>query len=174
MIGRLTGVYSDGVIDVNGVGYAVNYSGEETGETAVFRIHTIVKEDSITLWAFDSDDEKAAFAALLAVRNVGPSIAGAIVNTVGADGAFSGDKDTLVSVKGVGAKAAENIIRELKVPEGYAAKVYPEKAAVRDALVTLGYPARKVNAAIDTAGLADETLAEAIVKVTGILSEVSA
>ena len=55
------------VIDVGGVGYQVQaplstyYELGEEGSTVSLRIHTVVREDSITLYGFLSEDEKKIF-----------------------------------------------------------------------------------------------------------------
>src|SRR5450432_2891434 len=106
MIGRLTGrIVNDEVdaivIDVHGVGYEVlvplgtlgrtsrgargSEQGDVEGETTLF-IHTHVREDALILYGFANEDDRAAFKKLIAVSNVGPKTALALLSSLPADG----------------------------------------------------------------------------------------
>ena len=175
MIGRLKGVLDtdDSVIDVNGIGYQVNYTGSVSdSEEHTFYIETIVRENAVTLWAFDKKSDKDAFQALMKVQKVGPSVAGNIIKTIGADGAFSGDVDLISTTPRVGKKLAENIVAGIKVPAGFTQSGFSEKAAVRESLEALGYTTSQINAAIDKADLTDKTtLSEAINIIIPIIND---
>ena len=68
MIAKLKGIIENigedcCIIDVNGVGYLVNMSSRslsklKSGEYASLLIETVIKEDSITLFGFQSPSEK--------------------------------------------------------------------------------------------------------------------
>ena len=91
MIGQLRGklIYKQApeiMLDVNGVGYELLASmttfldlPELEQETVLFT-HFIVREDSQTLYAFSSKNERSLFRTLLKVNGVGPKMALAIVS----------------------------------------------------------------------------------------------
>ena len=127
IIGRLRGTVAalgaDSVmIDVNGVGY-VALAGSRllskltVGSDAEVFIETRVTENSITLFAFGSDDERAWFVRLQDVPGVAGKSAMAIMDSISAselmDALALGDAATITRAKGVGKKLAERIIGEL-------------------------------------------------------------
>ena len=127
IIGRLRGTVAalgaDSVmIDVNGVGY-VALAGTRllskltVGSDAEVFIETRVTENSITLFAFGSDEERAWFVRLQDVPGVAGKSAMAIMDSISAselmDALALGDAATITRAKGVGKKLAERIIGEL-------------------------------------------------------------
>jgi len=65
------------VLDVNGVGYLLHvpagYLGQiKPGDEKVFFTHLLVREDDLTLIAFNHKEEKDLFLQLLGVTGVGP------------------------------------------------------------------------------------------------------
>jgi Holliday junction DNA helicase RuvA len=95
MIGRLTGRVlaqeADGgvVLDVGGVGYELavplgtlgRVRSDDSGRVTLW-VHTHVREDALALFGFADETERAAFRALLAVSNVGPKIAVAVLGAL--------------------------------------------------------------------------------------------
>jgi Holliday junction DNA helicase RuvA len=90
MIGKLRGtIDSIGedfvILDVHGVGYVVNCSTRTlqnlpaAGEAAALAIETQVREDSIRLYGFLSDDERDWFRLLQTVQGVGAKVALALL-----------------------------------------------------------------------------------------------
>lgn len=127
IIGRLTGTVAalsvDSVlIDVGGVGY-VALAGTQllsklnVADTAELYIETRVTENSITLFAFATDEERAWFVRLQDVPGVAGKSAMAIIDTLSPgelmDALALGDATTLTRAKGVGKKLAERVIAEL-------------------------------------------------------------
>ena len=127
IIGRLRGTVAalgaDSVmIDVNGVGY-VALAGSRllsrltVGADAEVFIETRVTENSITLFAFHSDEERAWFVRLQDVPGGAGKSAMAIMDSISAselmDALALGDAATITRAKGVGKKLAERIIGEL-------------------------------------------------------------
>lgn len=112
-----------GIVDVNGVGYEVfattsalqRWSAERN-----VRVHvsTQVREDAITLYAFEGTTERASFLALLTVQGVGPKVALAALDTLGTDELASAvatdDVRALSRIPGVGKKTAQRIALDLK------------------------------------------------------------
>lgn len=201
IIGRLTGTIAavgvDNVlIDVNGVGYVANAGSRllarvSAGEDKTLHIETKVTDSSITMFAFDNDEERAWFVRLQDVHGVAGKAAMAILDAISPvelmDAIALGDAATLTRAKGVGKKLAERVVGELsgKPPpmgrfaqfEGAAAAGMASAATANNgprndaisALVNLGYTqsdaARAVAAAARNGDDADEgTLIKAALK----------
>ena len=67
------------IIDVNGVGYLVNMSSRslsrlQQGEYTALLIETVIKEDSITLFGFQTPWEKEWFNTLTKIQGVGGKV----------------------------------------------------------------------------------------------------
>jgi holliday junction DNA helicase RuvA len=163
MIATLTGVVSEKlvdmvVLDVHGVGYGLQVTAEDfgrltTGDTAKLYVHEHVREQAYDLFGFVQLDTKKLFEQLLGVKNVGPKVALAVLdigNAAGVRGAIAaGDVKLLQSAKGVGKRAAEQIVVELRDKVGLAATEAAEGIVGRpgintqdeavEALVSLGY-----------------------------------
>lgn len=127
IIGRLKGdvaaIGTDTVmIDVNGVGY-VALAGSRLlsklsiGQAAEVFIETRVTENSITLFAFATDEERAWFVRLQDVPGVAGKSAMALVDALSPaemmDALALGDAAAITRAKGVGKKLAERIVGEL-------------------------------------------------------------
>lgn len=127
IIGRLKGeVAAIGVdnvmIDVNGVGY-VALAGSRLlsklsiGQAAEVFIETRVTENSITLFAFATDEERAWFVRLQDVPGVAGKSAMALCDALSPaelmDALALGDAAAITRAKGVGKKLAERIVGEL-------------------------------------------------------------
>lgn len=169
MIAMLRGLVSekDGgiVLECHGVGYGVFVSSSDhdalkLGQEARLYVHEHIKEDAHDLYGFVSADTKKLFEQLLSVKNVGPKVALAVLD-VGPLNAVrvaiaEGDVKLLQTAKGVGKRAAEQIVVELRdkmgTPVGDAAESLISRAGVNQqdealqALVSLGYT--EVDAAI--------------------------
>ena len=146
------------VLDVAGVGYGVSMTTSERDRLAVgdklkVYIYENIKEDTHALFGFTSTDNKQLFEQLLSVKNVGPKVAMSVleigsVNDVRAAIA-GGDVKRLQSAKGVGKRAAERIVVELRDKVGMLVTESAEDIVNRSgisandeaaqALVALGY-----------------------------------
>ncbi len=111
----------EAVLDVNGVGYSVRVPATylPTKKNGVkLHIDTVVREDSITLFGFETLSEKAMFRQLYSVSGVGPRTALAIVSFYSSNDLrkiiASKDIAQLSKVPGIGKKTAERVIVELK------------------------------------------------------------
>ena len=161
MIAYLEGIVAvselDGVvIDVNGVGYGVATSVNDrlqTGAKTKLFIYEHIKEDTHDLYGFSQVASKQLFEQLLGVKNVGPKVAMAVLG-IGSDESVraaiaSGDVKLLQSAKGVGKRAAEQMVVELRDKVGLASSAKAEGIVSRgavdlkdeavQALVALGY-----------------------------------
>jgi Holliday junction DNA helicase RuvA len=139
MIGRLRGTIAAisedcAILDVGGVGYLVQ-AGVRTlaklapNEAAELWIETQVREDSIKLYGFPSEAERAWFAHLQTVQGVGARVALAILDVLApgslADAIALEDKTAVSRAHGVGPKVAARVVQELKSkapPKGFGFK----------------------------------------------------
>lgn len=140
------------VIEVSGVGYLVHVPSSTLARLAVggdvrLLTHLAVREDAMTLYGFESADERDVFQTLIGVNGVGPKLALAVLGSLAPDGlrraVASQDVDTLTQVPGVGKRGAQRILLELKerlAPHAATAEA-PQSALaeVREALLGLGY-----------------------------------
>lgn len=137
------------------------------GSTVELRTVLVVREDSWSLYGFDTEYDKAVFQRLLSATGVGPKLALALVSTLGAARVVrslkEGDLGTLCTVPGVGKKTAERMVVELKDKVGRlgipgTAQPGPGPVAEQavQALTNLGFAAleadRAVRAAVSTNG----------------------
>lgn len=111
----------------------------------------VVREDSMTLYGFATEDENHTFEVLLSISGIGPRLAMAILSVMHPDelaAAISGqDATALTRVPGIGKKGASRIILELenKLPKLVASTPGPQLSfgggnqQVVDALVGLGW-----------------------------------
>jgi Holliday junction DNA helicase RuvA len=124
MIGFLCGevIFSDGNESVlqtsSGIGYQVFYNKVlvEGTQAAIFIAH-IIKEDSETLYAFQSLRAKKLFEMLLTVKGIGPKSAYGLIANIGVNEIINAvnleAKATLTKVPGLGTKGAAQIILDL-------------------------------------------------------------
>ena len=169
--GTVAGVGLDGaVIEVGGVGLRVQCTPDtlatlKPGEHAQVATSLVVREDSLTLFGFVSDDERNVFELLQTANGVGPRLALAMLAVHSPDGlrraVATEDVKALTMVPGIGTKGAQKIILELKdrlgAPSDPAAGLgaAPSRKAapswrdqVSTGLLNLGWPARDAEAAI--------------------------
>ena len=143
MIGYLKGMAAGTkIVNVNGVGYLVHAPFVLiAGQEVELYISTQVREDSITLYGFLTEADKAVFDELLKVSGVGPQSALNLIKQLTGPGIVnaivSKSTKTLTSVKGVGEKVATKIITLYKAPTGLT--VSKETQDIVEALVLLGW-----------------------------------
>jgi Holliday junction DNA helicase RuvA len=159
------------VVEVGGVGMLLHTtpataSALHLGREAQLATTLVVREDSLTLSAFGSDDERDIFEQVQTVSGVGPRIALAMLSVLAPDrlraAVTSADFATLTKVPGIGRKGAERIVLELRdklgVPAVAAAGTTAPAGAtavwrdqVAEALVGLGYSAKQADDAVSRA-----------------------
>ena len=162
------------VIDVSGIGLRVQaapptLAGLRTGEPLELPTALVVREDSWTLYGFSSEDERELFDVVQTVSGIGPRTAQALIAALSGPGVrqavATGDEKALTRAPGIGRKGAQRLILELgdrigpATTTGVAAGTLTAGAAdapvwredVHAGLMTLGWSAREVTAAIDAA-----------------------
>jgi Holliday junction DNA helicase RuvA len=172
MIATLHGTVSEKladmvVLDVRGVGYGLQVTAEDfgrlvSGEEAKLYVYEHIREQAYDLFGFVLADTKKLFEQLLGVKNVGPKVALAVLDIGTAPavrGAIAaGDVKLLQSAKGVGKRAAEQIVVELRDKVGLAASETAEGIVGRpgintqdeavEALISLGYSPQDATVAL--------------------------
>src|SRR5664279_5360847 len=163
--GEVLSVHLDHVvIEVGGVGLAVRttpatLAGLRRGEQTRLATTLVVREDSLTLFGFGSDEAKELFELVQSVSGVGPKIALALLAVLDPDqlrrALASGDTTTLTRAPGIGKKGAERLVLELRDKVTGLAGTSPGVAASRaggglpwrdklaDALVGLGFTSKQ-------------------------------
>ena len=111
------------IVDVGGVGYGVTVPLStfsylpDTGTDVELKIHTNIKENSLELFGFLTDNEKKIFECLISISGIGPRGATNILSNITPEdlvnSIVSGDLPRR-KVPGIGPKTATRIINELK------------------------------------------------------------
>jgi len=165
------------VIDVAGVGYAVSIPlstyerlGEIRSEVLLFT-HQHVREDTLQLFGFSTEEERSMFRLLLSVTGIGPKMAQGILSgiSVGELRGYiaTGNLTALMAIPGIGRKLAERLVVELRekiskaeAPSFISAGASDDQHRVRNeallALMSLGYQRAAAEKALRTALLTPE------------------
>ncbi len=141
-----------------GVGYHLAVSAETlahvpaVGEPVSLHCHLVVRDDSMALYGFASEEERDLFLMLLGVQGVGPKVALAMLSGGPprelASALASGDVARLQAVPGIGKRTAERILVELRekmvalaVDDGEITVTRGDdpRRIARDGLVELGF-----------------------------------
>ena len=110
------------IIDVQGVGYRVFAPAIFVEKTEVhlplkLHIHTVVREDDLSLYGFQTAEELHLFETLISVNGVGPKLALELFTSPLEEiqaAILSENVYALTQIPGIGKKTAERIILELK------------------------------------------------------------
>jgi holliday junction DNA helicase RuvA len=176
--GTVAALGPDGaVIEVGGVGLRVlctpdTLAALRPGDPARVATSLVVREDSLTLFGFMTDDERNVFELLQTASGVGPRLALAMLAVHSPDAlrraVAAEDLRALTMVPGIGNKGAQRIVLELKDRLGAPGDIVANGAApvvrkavpswrdqVASGLTNLGWSARDADAAV--AAVADET-----------------
>jgi holliday junction DNA helicase RuvA len=168
--GTVAALSPDGVvIDVGGIGLRVQCTPDtlatlRAGTPGRVATSLVVREDSLTLFGFATDDERNVFELLQTASGIGPRLALAMLAVHSPDAlrrfVAAEDVKALTMVPGVGNKGAQRIILELKdrlgAPGDFAgngtASVRRAEPSWRDqvqsGLINLGWSARDAEAAV--------------------------
>ena len=112
------------VIDVGGLGYKVNMSKKalesvgNIGDKVKVYTYYRVREDDISIFGFNTNEELRMFELLLTVSGVGAKVALTILSNIEitefALAVITEDVSKIVKIPGIGKKSAQRIILELK------------------------------------------------------------
>jgi Holliday junction DNA helicase RuvA len=130
------------------------------GEKVFLHTHLIVRENELSLYGFESVEDRRLFTTLLGVDGVGPKVALSVLSTLTIDAIqraiFSDEPELLSRVPGVGKKTAQKMALYLKdrlKPDDALSRV----AAMSDvdsevlaALTALGYSVVEAQSAIQS------------------------
>lgn len=175
------------VVENNGIGYKIYMSSKSIGtignigEQVKVHIHYHVREDDISLYGFNSEEELRMFEILINVSGVGVKSALTMLSDITpssfALAVINDDVTRLTKVPGVGKKTAQRLILELK-DKLKSEDIASEKIEVEEkknnninndaivALQVLGYSKKEAETVlekIDTNGLSiEETIKQAL------------
>lgn len=164
--GKVIQVHQDNlVVELGGAGIMVYVpeplSAEmKPGQTVFLHTHLVVREDSLSLYGFETQEGRDTFILLLGVSGIGPRLAVGILSTLTPEAirqaVYSEQPEVFSRVPGVGIKTAQKIAFYLqdKLPkeEGYAplAAMSDADSEVLSALVSLGYSVVEAQAALQS------------------------
>lgn len=170
--GTVAALGPDGaVVEVGGIGLAVSCSPGtlarlRLGDPARLATSLVVREDSLTLYGFADDAERALFELLQTANGVGPRLAQTMLAVHPPRelrrAIATSDLAALTQVPGVGRKGAERIVIELRdrigpidgsdqpfTPGAGVIAVAPWRAQLAHALAGLGFSGKEAADAID-------------------------
>ena len=169
MIASLTGVVKSvtaqsAVIEVGGVGILVQLTSRHgaslvVGRTASLHTTLLVREDSLTLFGFESIEERALFELLQTVTGIGPKVAQSalsIYESQEIQRAIAQENSGLLEkIPGLGKKGAARLVLELKDKVSATTGSLPSiKSEWRDhlleALTGLGFSSRESSDAVES------------------------
>lgn len=185
------------VIDVGGLGYKVNMSKralENVGNIGdKIKVYTYyrVREDDISIFGFNTNEELRMFELLLSVSGIGAKVALTILSNIEitefALAVITDDVNKIVKIPGIGKKSAQRIILELKdklkaqelaeaEEQGETKQIKQEKNNEAEeeaiaALQILGYSKKDIEKAFGKLANKDVSVEELIKKGLTILSQ---
>ncbi len=153
------------VVQVGGVGLQVfvpSHTRENlrTGETVALHTFLVVRQDALTLYGFETREEREFFILLLGVNGIGPKLSLAVLSVLSPDAirraVFHEQAEVFSRVPGVGKKTAQKILLQLQDRISGAPGLEPLPviseidAEVIGALTTLGYSVVEAQAAVQS------------------------
>jgi Holliday junction DNA helicase RuvA len=165
MFGHITGKMFDlkgtkAIVDTHGIGFVVHstpsyLSKLRANQEASFWTHTAVRETSIDLYGFETEEELRIFELLITVSGVGPKSGLAILSVAGVkaieEAVATNDTSSLTKISGIGKKTAEKIVLELNgkiLSNGKNETRTSEDVDVFEALKSLGYREKDIQETI--------------------------
>ena len=172
------------VIDINGIGYKIFMSEiaiAELGEIGqIVKVHTYlkVKEDEMSLYGFNTNEELRMFELLLSVSGIGAKSAINILSNITpssfALAVITSDVAKIKALPGIGPKGAQRIILELKDKLNKQQDIEEVEKQVQkvvdtqkyneaiSALQVLGYSKKEIECALQ--GIDEDLTVEEIIK----------
>lgn len=184
------------VIDVGGLGYKVNMSKKaieavgDIGDKIKVYTYYRVREDDISIFGFNTNEELRMFELLLSVSGIGAKVALTILSNIEitefALAVITDDVNKIVKIPGIGKKSAQRIILELKdklkaqqledaeeqeTKESNKEKNNEAEEEAIAALQILGYGKKEIEKAFEKLANKDVSVEELIKKGLTILSQ---
>lgn len=180
MISILRGIVASVGLDhidvvVGGIGFRVHVTpafaqGSARDEEITVYTSMIVREDSMTLYGFESCDERDVFTTLMSVSGIGPKIALAALAVLRPDDLRRAVRDqdlaTLQRIPGVGKKSAQRMALEIGDKLGTPAAL-PGAEATPAPVPSEDTVASEVSAALVGLGWSEAQATKAIEKLAG-------
>lgn len=153
------------VVEVAGVGLRIFIphpvrENLRAGENVFFHTYLVVREDSLTLYGFETKEGREYFTLLLGVNGVGPRLALSVLSTLTPDAIRRAIVHEQVAVfthvPGIGKRTAQKILLHMEgripVEPGLepVASLSEADGEVLSALTTLGYSVVEAQAALQT------------------------
>jgi len=152
------------VLEVGGIGVRVAVPqaaldpAPVVGQAMFLHTRLVVREESLSLYGFSTQEQREVFDLLLQVSGVGPRLALSILSHLPPDGlraAVAADQPmVLTKVPGIGRKTAEKIIFHLKdrltAPEAMVSMTLEADNDVVSALTALGYSLVEAQSAVQS------------------------
>ncbi len=161
--GIVTEILDDSiVINIGGLGFKVYVSPAILVKIEIHRrialfTNLIVREESLTLFGFETIEDRDLFNMILSVSGVGPKTAMAVVSHASIDtikkAVINGQPELLGRIPGVGKKTAQNIVIQLQGKiKGEISQIATGNVALDNdvigALTSLGYSIIEAQAAV--------------------------
>lgn len=142
------------IVEMNGIGIRVQVpamlrESATVGERIFLHTHFVVRQDAMSLYGFETRNERDLYMLLLSVSGIGPKLALAILSSLTPDtvkrAVFNEEYEILNRVPGVGKKTAQRIVLalqdKLKPTDALAevAALTDTDSEVLEALTALGY-----------------------------------
>ena len=112
------------VVEVGGVGYQIFiplstfYRLPEPGQEVLLLTRTLLRDESISLYGFRTEEERGLFDLLCGISGIGPRLASNILSGIAPteliQALSDGDSDRLQAIPGVGKKLAGRMALELR------------------------------------------------------------
>ncbi len=152
------------VIEVNNIGYQVfvpHIDDFSIGDERIVYVYNVIREDEQYLVGFTSLDEKKAFLSLIAVKGIGPRTALNALSATKPEELFaaisSNNVTYLKKLPGIGAKAAAQIILDLKGQLTDTKANVNQYDEVRQALKSLGFKVKEIDNVLSTINIKNAT-----------------
>ena len=119
------------IVECGGIGYVVHislhtYDKLPKDESIKILTHSIIKEDSHTLYGFMEEGERDMFKLLISVSGIGSSTARLVLSSLNTSelgqAIATENEETFKKIKGIGVKSAKRLILELKDKVGVVAE----------------------------------------------------
>ena len=164
--GRILEINPDSIVlELGGVGIYVFVPAQtrgrlRIGEGIFLHTHLVVRQDALTLYGFETKEERDFFTILLGVNGIGPKIGLSILSTLNPEtiqrAVFHEQSEIFATVPGIGRKTAQKIVLYLqdRIPKSpgleSVSTMSDVDSEVLAALTSLGYSVVEAQRAIQS------------------------